>query len=62
MSIMCQDCKNYRVALYPTLTPFIHGYCDELEYPFALAIFKEERPGAFIAPEKCDKHEVQVHD
>lgn len=60
MDVLCKSCKNFRVAYYPTMTPFIHGYCDELEYPFSVAVFKEERNGAFTAPEHCDKHEKKV--
>lgn len=63
MSILCESCTHYRVCMFPTMTPHLHGYCDELEYPFTLGIFKEALPGAFTAPEKCDSHEEKVqHD
>ena len=44
MSILCESCTHYRVCMFPTMTPHLHGYCDELEYPFTLGIFKEALP------------------
>lgn len=52
---LCESCVYYEAAAFPDITPHIHGYCMKLEWPFNIAMFKEEREGAMTPPEsKCD--------
>lgn len=51
---LCTGCTFYDEAAFPDITPHIHGYCTKAEWPFTLAIFKQELDGAFTAPNKCD--------
>lgn len=53
MAILCEDCKNYKVALDPQIEKAVYGYCRAWEYPFLLAIFKKDLEGAFQAPTEC---------
>lgn len=58
---LCESCAHYEAAAFADITPHIHGYCFKLEWPFSLAIFKQEREGAFNAPSKCDvRQEIVV--
>lgn len=52
-AVLCEDCRNFKYTYDLQMAKVCYGHCREIEYPFLLAIFKEERPGAFIAPKDC---------
>jgi hypothetical protein len=53
MAILCDDCKNFKTTYDPQMSKVAFGHCRAIEYPFLLAVFKEARPGAFVAPTDC---------
>ncbi len=53
MAILCDDCKNYKEAMDVQVNKGVYGYCRAWEYPFLLAIFKQEMNGAFTVPSEC---------
>jgi hypothetical protein len=57
---LCQGCAHYQEAAFADITPHIDGYCFKLEWPFSIAIFKEETEGAMTAPSSCDVREDKV--
>lgn len=53
MAILCEDCKSFKYSYDPQMSKVVFGHCRAIEYPFLLAVFKEDRPGAFTAPKDC---------
>jgi hypothetical protein len=51
--ILCEDCRDFKYTYDPQIAKVCYGHCRAIEYPFLLAIFKEDRPGAFTAPKDC---------
>jgi hypothetical protein len=53
MAILCDDCKSFKLSFDPQMSKVVFGHCRAIEYPFLLGVFKEARPGAFVAPTDC---------
>lgn len=51
---LCESCAYYEEAAFADITPAVYGYCTKLEWPFTVAIFKEDLEGAMQPPNKCD--------
>lgn len=51
--IICENCRDFKRICDPQVSKVCYGHCRAIEYPYFLAIFKEDRLGAFTAPTQC---------
>lgn len=56
-----QKCSHFAPALAPQMMDHIWGYCEYVEYPYTIAIFKTYvGPGAFMHEKTCEEHRQEM--